>query len=340
MPTTHDFDLAATHERAALTTSSRDDRQLIRCATLAASSHNTQPWRFRIAPDAITILADLTRRCPVVDPDDAHLFKSLGCAAENLVQAAAAQGLATEVRFDEERNAVVVGLRPSAAVASTALFEAIGVRQSTRLGFDATPVTAEDLARLELAGNGPGVRAVMITDPAHLASIGDLVAQGDIVQLTDRGFRRELLSWIRFNPTTAMQTGDGLAGRCSGNPSLPTWLGRLLAPLVIRARPQAARDTAHIRSSAGVVVFVAEHDDKSAWIETGRAYQRFALQAAALDIRTAFINQPIEVRSLLGRFETLVGIDGGHAQLAVRFGHGELAPYSLRRPSEDTIDDE
>jgi hypothetical protein len=27
------------------------------------------------------ILPDLSRRCPAVDPDDHHLFVSLGCAA-------------------------------------------------------------------------------------------------------------------------------------------------------------------------------------------------------------------------------------------------------------------
>ena len=56
-----------------------DYRELIRLATLAASSHNTQPWRFQIEEGCIRIFPDYDRRCPVVDPDDAHLFKSLGC---------------------------------------------------------------------------------------------------------------------------------------------------------------------------------------------------------------------------------------------------------------------
>ena len=78
MTTAHDLDLAATRERATLATQGRDDRPLIRFATLTASSHNTRPWRFRMAPDVITIIPDLSRRCPVVDPDDAHLYRSLG----------------------------------------------------------------------------------------------------------------------------------------------------------------------------------------------------------------------------------------------------------------------
>jgi hypothetical protein len=76
--------------------------------------------------------------------------------------------------------------------------------------------------------------------PQRIGAFGDLVAQGNEIQLTDRAFRRELLSWIRFNPATALRSGDGLAGRCTGNPSLPTWLGKLLAPVVIRARPRSS----------------------------------------------------------------------------------------------------
>lgn len=338
MPTTHDFDRTATQQRAGLAAAARDDRQLIRCATLAASSHNTQPWTFEIGPDSITIGSDLTRRCSVVDPDDAHLFKSLGCAAENLVRAAGAQGLAAEVRFDASRDAVVVGLQPSGSASSNELFDAIGARQCTRMAFDGTPVDPDDVAKLEVAGTGPGVRTVAITDRAVIAALGDLVAQGNAIQLTDRAFRSELVSWIRFNPTAALRSGDGLAGRCAGNPSLPTWLGKLLAPAVIRARTQVERDRAHIEGSAGIAVVVTDGDDKPAWVEAGRAYERFALQATVLDIRTAFVNQPIEVPSLRGGIEALLGLEGEHVQLAVRFGHGDLAPYSLRRQLDEVSD--
>src|ERR1700724_1574368 len=55
-------------------------RELVRYATLAPSSHNTQCWKFRIQERSITIEPDFSRRCPVVDPDDHHLFVSLGCS--------------------------------------------------------------------------------------------------------------------------------------------------------------------------------------------------------------------------------------------------------------------
>ena len=65
-------------------------KEIIRYATMAPSGHNTQCWRFRVGSRSIAIFPDLSRRTPVVDPDDHHLFVSLGCAIENLVQAARA----------------------------------------------------------------------------------------------------------------------------------------------------------------------------------------------------------------------------------------------------------
>ncbi|NJO13635.1 MAG: hypothetical protein HC872_09425, partial [Gammaproteobacteria bacterium] len=44
--------------------------ELVRCATLAPSSHNTQCWKFSLQDKAIAIRPDMTRRCPAVDPDD------------------------------------------------------------------------------------------------------------------------------------------------------------------------------------------------------------------------------------------------------------------------------
>ncbi|WP_229440580.1 hypothetical protein [Massilia sp. BSC265] len=56
---------------------------------LAPSSHNTQPWLFRMAESSIDLFADRTRALPVNDPDDRELTISCGCALMHLRIAAA-----------------------------------------------------------------------------------------------------------------------------------------------------------------------------------------------------------------------------------------------------------
>src|ERR1700694_3561972 len=119
-------------------------KNFIRYATLAASGHNTQPWRFRIGSSRIDIFPDFSRRTPVVDPDDHHVFVSLGCAAENLALAAAARGYPGEIGFDPATAGSVVFAFGDGPSASSTLFDAIPKRQSTRADYDGKPVSAAD----------------------------------------------------------------------------------------------------------------------------------------------------------------------------------------------------
>ncbi len=313
-----------------------DMRELIRLATLAPSSHNTQPWQFRLEHEAVTILPDFARRCPVVDPDDAHLFKSLGCAAENLVHGAAAQGRAGHVSLSGG-GGISVRFERSASARADALFHAIPHRQCTRKAYDGQPIDSGHLARLAHAGSGAGVRTIVLTERTDLDTLADYVAEGDRAQLTDPAFRAELVSWIRFNPREAVQKADGLAGRTIGQPPLPRWLAKWMLGAVLKPESRAQTDVAHVRSASAMAVFVADHDDRSAWIEAGRAYERFALQATALGLRHALLNQPNEVPRLRRQFESWLGLDAERALLIARIGHAEPAPFSLRRLIDDVI---
>jgi hypothetical protein len=312
-------------------------RELVRYATLAPSSHNTQCWKFRIEEAAISILPDLARRCPAVDPDDHHLFVSLGCAAENLIQAALAHGLMGHAGFDAAGgNALHISLEPTHAVAST-LFQAIPERQTTRAEYDGKPLSRQDLELLEMAGSGNGVRLIFIAEQAVMEKVLEYVVQGNTTQMNDLAFVEELKRWIRFSGDEAVRTGDGLYSASSGNPSLPPWLGRRLFDLFFTPKTENDKYAKQVRSSAGIAVFVADQAGPETWLEVGRSYQRFALQSAALGIRNAFLNQPVEVPRLRPQFASFLGIGERRPDLVVRFGRGPKLPASLRRPLQAVL---
>jgi len=307
-------------------------RELVRCATLAPSSHNTQCWKFRLEGRSISILPDFSRRCPAVDPDDHHLFVSIGCAAENLVQAALANGLYGNVVFDDSAGkALRVALEPTKAVA-TSLFNAIPERQSTRAEYDGKAISASELAQLEKVGQGNGVRIILLTEREAMEKVLEYVVQGNTAQMNDRAFVEELKAWIRFSADDAVRAGDGLYAASSGNPSMPSWLGSLLFGLFFTPKGENDKYAKHVRSSAGIAVFVSEAENPAQWIEVGRCYERFALQSAALGIRNAMLNQPVEVSALRPQLATFLGVGGRRPDLVVRFGRGPKLPPSLRRP--------
>jgi len=310
-------------------------QELVRYATLAPSSHNTQCWRFKAEPGAITILADLSRRCPAVDPDDHHLFVSLGCATENLVQAAQAHGLRAQPWFDSRNEAVRVTLAPASAVA-TEWFKAIASRQCTRGDYDGQPLKPEELKLLEAAGTSEGVRMLLLTERQAMEQVLEQVVAANTTQMADPAFVKELKSWIRFNGADAVRTGDGLYSAASGSPTLPLWLGDLAFGWFFKPKSENDKYARQIRSSSGIAVFVGKAANKANWVEVGRSYERFALQATALGIRNAMINQPVEVAVARPLFASAWGLGAARPDLIVRFGRGAAMPQSLRR-GVDTV---
>ena len=144
---------------------------LIRYATLAANGHSTQPWLFRPDDDGITILPDLQWRNPVVDPDDHHLYVSLGCAAENLALAAGAAGRAGAMEFDPAGDGSMRVHYGTGHGGDQGLFEAIPRRQSTQADDDGSSVEAGDLSQLKLGDLILAANTAQMGDPAIVAML-------------------------------------------------------------------------------------------------------------------------------------------------------------------------
>jgi hypothetical protein len=306
-------------------------RDFVRYATLAPNGHNTQPWRFVEEGSRVTIYPDFGRRTPVVDPDDHHLFVSLGCAAENLSIAAGAHGRPTAIAFDPRGGGRIAVDLTTGASSDGDLCRAIPRRQSTRSLFDGREVAVDDLRQLERAATIAGVSLILILARPRLETILEQVIAGNNRQLDDPAFVSELRHWVRFNPQDALQQADGLYSACTGNRTVPTWLGRRAFSLFFTKKTEDERYAAQLRSSSGVAVFVGDKADPDHWVRVGRSFQRFALQATALGLRQALINQPIEVPSVRGPFARWLGIGDVRPDLVVRFGAAPAMPMSIRR---------
>ena len=307
-------------------------QDLIRYATLAPSTYNSQCWQFRATRDTITILPDLERRSPAIDPDDHHLYISLGCAAENIVLIASELGLAGTVQVgDDARSAVTVRLELSVAGRSP-IADAIPQRQTTRSLYNAKPVPAAELANLERLSRAPGVTPVFVTDVVQKKRLLDLAVAANRDWYADPAKVAELKGWTRFDDASALATRDGLAPGPAGRSSLPPALGGALFNLLAAADRENDRLVAEVRSSAGLVAFISAGNAPANWVETGRALQRFALLATSLGIRHAWVNAPVEVAAHRPQLGMELGEPAGRPGALLRFGYGPERPRSLRRP--------
>jgi hypothetical protein len=315
--------------------SSTQKQTLVHYATLAANGHNTQPWKFTNKENAIEIHPDYSRHLQVVDPNNREMWISLGCALENLLVSARAVGYFPEVTYPDVADFIHIRFSPDKPQISP-LFNAISKRQNTRSEYDGQQIPSTDFDQIQSLNLEPDVKLRFLTSPAEMERVMEYVNLGNLSQYADQDFLDELIFWLRFNKKEALALLDGLYTRCSGNPEVPRWLEK---QFVAWGTPQqqADLDAKKMRSSSGAVVIASAHDDRASWVRTGQVYERLALQMTALNIKSAFLNQPIEVTALRSQFQTALGLRGALPQLLLRFGYGSALPRSVRRPLEQVL---
>jgi hypothetical protein len=304
-------------------------RFLLGYAILAPSSHNTQPWRFKIEGRTVELHADRSRALPVVDPDGRELIISCGAALETLLIAMRHFSLDGVVQpGDGDLLARIVledGEAPSPD--EEALFAAITQRHTDRHAFYDRRVPDELTERL--VADTVDRAAWLAVVPEHgRGRVADLIAAGDRKQMADPRFRRELAAWIRPNRS---RHRDGMRGYGLGFGALMS----AVAPLGIRAFDagprQAQKDRELALAAPLLAVFGTNADTPADWLNTGRALQRTLLRARAAGAAASHFNQPVEIPALRHDLAQAIGRPAEFPQLLVRFGYGPGAKPQPRR---------
>jgi len=307
---------------------------LIGSAVLAPSSHNTQPWVFRVRSSCIDLLADRTRALPVNDPDDRELTISCACALFNLrVAAAHAQLAATRQAPSDPADPdclATLELAPSTApdAALAALFDAVAQRRTYRHTFADRPVTASVLNTLAEAATQEGAWFHILESRTQRQQAAELVAEGDEDLWADPAWRRELASWMH-----PRRRGDGLT-----LPGLALPVAQAVVCTFDMGYGVAARDIQIADASPVLAVLGTPGDTLMDWIGAGQALQRLLLTATQHGLQASYLNQPVQIVSLRTKLRQVTG-RSGFAQLLLRLGHAENAlPATPRRPLDKVIE--
>jgi len=313
-------------------------RRAVADAILAPSSHNTQPWRFRIHDGAIELYADWSRHLPVIDADGRQLVMSCGAALFNLRASIRAGGRRDEVELFPDPTDTTLLARISAGepVPPTPLdlrlAEAIPERRTYRQPFAVRPVSsalADDLARMAAREGVWMVRLV----PAQKHAIATAVAEADRRQFAQPAYRRELARWL-VPSGSRRRDGIPFARKEYGSAS------PLAIALRVRSKDLGAdfgqRETELIRNAPVVVVLGTDRDDQDDWLACGEALEAVLLRATSIGLTASYLNQVLEVPDLRQRIASLVR-PRGRPQLILRLGYGRPEPPTPRRPISDVL---
>lgn len=314
-------------------------QKAVESATAAPSSHNTQPWKFRILQDRIELYADRSRRLPIVDPMDRALTISCGAALDHLCLAMHCDGLSTMVRVlpdpvNPDLLARVIVRGPHVPSDNERMmYEAIPRRRTNRSPFEQEPIdpqvkrdwlhdAAEHQCWLE-----------MNEAKAEQHEIANLIDYGDRMQASNKAFRHELAQWVHSNNSPRT---DGMPGHSHGFGDLASRFGRIMIRTFDWGNGQAAKDRQLAEGSPMLAVMGTNEDTPQAWLACGQALSKMLLRGTAHGLDASFLNQPIEVASLRFQLAELIN-DDGFPQILLRWGKGKPVNPTPRRPVKDVL---
>lgn len=307
--------------------------QLLHSAVLAPSSHNTQPWIFRLTPGKIRLLADRTRALPVNDPEDRELVISCGCALMNIRVAAAGAGVDAVVEAvpDEAEPDLLAKIsivtRPSREPELADLAAFVSTRRTYRKRFEDRPVESEAIRALVDAAEAEGAWLRPFSDDPARLKLAEFVAEADAALWANPSWRRELAVWMH-----PRRKGDGLTV-----PAVAAPVARLVVRTFDMGNGLAAKDRDLAEASPVLAVLGTDRDNPSSWLVAGQAVQRLLLVACRAGLQASHLNQPIQVAFLRPKLQHFVG--GGFPQILLRVGHpAEEVPPAPRRALSSLID--
>lgn len=314
--------------------------RILRCAVRAPSSHNSQPWKFSVcSEDCIIISPDYSRTLPVVDSSNRELFISLGCALENLVQTAGAEGFSTNVElFPQGTDEIRIGLFPGSQVKS-GIIERIEQRQTTRTPFFERQIETEKLEWLQSTETEPGISLRIIQSGTGKKFIRDQILEANGIQMKNVAYKKELVRWIRVNRKEEEVNLDGLTYRTLGFPAIPaSFMTHWIFSFLLNPRNQKTSVDKLLNNIPAYVMISSNEDNKTGWVRAGRFFERLALRATGMDLKLAHHNQPVEIPATRENLNRHFCPEGSWPELLLRLGYGPEVPQSPRRPLGEVVE--
>lgn len=307
----------------------------IKAGILAPSTHNTQPWKFLIKENKLTIFPDNDRRLPIIDPQNQALYISLGACVENIMIAAKYYGYepTAGLKFRQNNHLVIEMMFKTRKRRKTEsnLAPFISQRFSNKLEYSDREIKPDLLEQLEEIREG-SVRVKITSGKTQLKMAAQLLETATAELTGQPFFTQELANWMRTNNT---KLEDGMPGFVVGFSQKQSELVKIILPkLPIASKIIAKKDRGLLLSSSGFGVIYTNKLTPQFWLDAGRVYERFVLSALVYNIHCTPMHSIVEnkkTNSKLGQILNLAKTI--NLMFFFRYGYSKTKPYHTPRRS-------
>ncbi|MBL8630697.1 MAG: hypothetical protein JNM81_13760 [Rhodospirillaceae bacterium] len=327
---------------------------LVAAAVLAASAHNSQPWRFAARGNLLDVIADERRNLGSIDPQYRELNISVGCAIENIVLGASGVGITPLLNIfpDGPLGNVFARFTIFDGVAATSKEAKALHKRSTNRGayIRGKALDFKILDALSALNTSGFTKLIWLTadsDAGKRFAAGTVKATADFI--ADKNMVVDSHNWFRFS---AGDHRDGLTLPTTGISPMEARIA-LMLPKGFTGDPHKAwlamtRDV-HVATAPHFgLITIPALNDRAALVEVGRLWQRLQVQTAVMGLAAQPLNQMMEMVDRDRTFQraseaeitlnNLATLSGNVVAFAFRIGYSRaLTALSPRRNVEDVL---
>jgi hypothetical protein len=327
----------------------REEMEILYLASLAPSSHNSQPWTVRVVdPGHWVIGSEEKHWLPAVDPENRELLLSIGAFLENLVIAAGTFGYQVEMEViaRNPKDREIADLRLKKGKAESFPLEKIRKRRTVRANFLREEIKAEDLKYVTRDDFRPFLAMPQSGGNSFYfpqnSSQGKFLREGTIEANRKQAFRdpaqEELADWIRWSKRDAEAHRNGLTPESMDIRGFAGWYVRNFydrQSVTTKSFREQTVDLAakQAKSGAGWLVITSPDSRIPTLLEYGRVFENMLLKIRERMIAVHPMTQMLEEEPWKKQAAKELGLTG-EVQWILRIGYLKSYPdpVSLRMP--------
>lgn len=302
---------------------------LLRYGILAPNPQNSQPWKFEIKKNKITILPDTSKRIKTIDNDSREIWISMGCVVENLIIAGENFGLFGKEKVNTKKIEILFKEKKPI---KNKLFNYITKRVTNKKKAKRSLFKAEDIKKLKEIPFAENTNAYLLEDKKDLAQVIKLINEANDILYSNEKYKHEIISWMRFNEYQSKKTMDGISYKTMGVPPISSKIGRIFMSFFLSPKFIKKSDEQKIKNSSGIIIITSKRNCDKCWINTGRTLQRILLLTTSFGMQYSFLNKPCQIKKTRTKLKK---ITKDWPQIIIRLGHARTAPHTKRKLIED-----
>jgi hypothetical protein len=276
--------------------------RIVAAGILASNPHNSQPWIFRITSSSIDLFADISRQIGTIDPFRREMYIGLGCALENMILTAEAEGFAASPGLmpDSADETHVAHLELSLTSKQTSdLYSVIPSRHTNRAAYDMTrTVSAETLTAIDSLVTNEDVRLFWFADQSSKDKFGQVAIAATEALINDEQQSIDSHSWWRQDWTDLQEHADGITIDAQGMNPFITQAAKFFPDSPRKQNDQIflsnMREINIPMSAAFGILAVKDGMDNIQRLDCGRIWQRIHLWGTTQGLAFQPLNQMCE----------------------------------------------